>query len=715
MLDLQFLLLKARLVVIALCFMLLLAQLLDRLHTLTMKSSISPTQREVRLRERTLMSPPARGIITDRWGVRIADVEPRIDLDISLVDLKTIYQEKFRTLPMIDNPDAENLTPRVDVEKVVSTLLKPYFDIMGQSLRIDRVALERHDQIRDTIPFTIKKGLTFQDVAEICEKTPVITGINIVPRAVRFYPYGASACHILGYVGEPRRRADHMLRRGPHQMEAEVVGKAGVEFLLDSQLQGLPGYRTVEVDYLGNIRRVLDNGNKPTIGNTVYLTIDMRIQQIVERVLANVGRGACVVMDVNNGDILAMASVPNFDPNLMSDPYTLQSLKENPAAPLFNRAVAAYAPGSSFKPVVALTALHNNVISKNFTVLNRGSMFVGDRLKKCWSFDKGGLGLVDFYRSLASSCNVYYYTIATLHKDFDLMLREMADMLGFGQKSGIPILGEEQGVIPDRTWLRKNFPRDRWSVGHMANTCIGQGFTKVTPLQMASFTCSIANNGLVYQPRLVMKIEDPWGNLIWPEEPERISTGELRAILPVEQWKIQMVKEGMRRAVNEPGGTAGRARLPNVQIAGKTGTAQFTTKINGQLCKVLRAWFISFAPFDNPTYSVTLIVEGGKSGGQTAAPLVKEIYRQIFELEQGISPPLAYFHPYAGSLEGAQPVAETSSLTQNSSQRANVAQRVVEETTPVSEMPTDIEEPVLVSQPQTAPARQARPVRKARL
>jgi penicillin-binding protein 2 len=714
MFNSNFLVLKIRVIIVAAFFVSLTANLILKLHKLTVGTERTQTHREVRFVEKTLMTPPARGIISDRWGVRIADVEPRLDLDISLPDLKTIYRQKFRTIPMLLDPNSENPIGKVDVEKVVTTLMSQYFEIMGESFQLDRAALEKHDLIRENIPFTVKRGLTFQDVAEISEKTPVISGVNIVPRAVRFYPYGASASHILGYVGEPERRADHLLRRGPYKMEAEIIGRSGLERMLDSQLQGLPGYRTVEVDYLGNIRRIIDDSNKATIGNTVYLTIDMRIQQIVERVMAGVGRGACVVMDVHNGDILAMASVPNFDPNLMSNTDILNSLAQNPAAPLFNRAVAAYAPGSVFKPVVALTALHHNVIDKNFTVNNIGYIMIANRQRKCWSFEKGGLGFVDFYKSIASSCNVYYYTIATLRSDFDLLLRDMTDQMGFSRKTGIPITGEESGVIPDRRWMKENYPRDRWSVGHMANTCIGQGYTKVTPLQMANFTCTIANNGFVYRPRLVMKVEDPWGNLVWPDDYNDVFQGELLTHLPVAEWKIQMVKEGMRRAVNVPGGTAGRARLPDIQIAGKTGTAQFTTKINGQMVKVLRAWFISFAPFENPVYSITLVVEGGQSGGQTAAPLVREIYRQIFDMEQGITQPLAYLHPYKGSLEGVHPVTEHPDSEQTTT-RSSVTSQTMEETDFVSEMPENIEQSEITNTPELAPVRRAIPVRRNRL
>lgn len=711
MFNVSFALLKLRLFAVSLLVVAGIAALLARLHHLTLGTERKTSTREVVFRERTLMTPPARGIITDRWGQPVADVEPRIDLDISLVDLKTIYRERFNKLPFLVDPETDAPSDRVDIEQVVNTLLADYFKILGDDFRIDRAALERHDQIRDNVPFTIRRGLTFQDVAEISEKTPVISGVNIVPRAVRFYPFGASASHIVGYVGEPQRRADHLLRRGPHAMEAEIIGRAGVERHLDAQLQGLPGYRTVEVDYLGVIRRVVDDKNKATIGNTVYLTIDMRIQQIVERVMAGVGRGACVVMDVNNGDILAMVSIPNFDPNLVSNPEILRQLTENPAAPLFNRAVAAYAPGSAFKPVVALTALHYNVIDRNFRVNNPGFMMVANRQKKCWSFDRGGLGVVDLLTSIQKSCNVYYYTIATLRPDFDIMLHEMTDMFGFGQRTGIPVSGEEAGIIPWRDWLKSFSRRDRWSVGHMANTTIGQGYTKATPLQMASFTATLANGGFYFRPRLISKIEDPWGTLVWPEDPAMIERGELIRELPVATWKIELIKEGMRRAVNVTGGTAGRARLPNVEIAGKTGTAQFTTRIEGRTVKVNRAWFISFAPYDRPAYSVTMVVEGGESGGRTAAPLVREIYKQIFELEQGIWQPLAYFHPYQGHLRGGVDITNL----QTTPPTGTAVRAQIVEPTPINEMPDETTVEPQIQTPETAPVRRATPVRRGRI
>jgi len=399
---------------------------------------------------------------------------------------------------------------------------------------------------------------------------------------VRRYSYGATACHILGYVGKPEEAK--ILDRGGRQVELETVGKEGIESIMDDTLQGNPGFRTVEVNNMGNVQRLVEHAN-PTLGSTVYLSIDLRVQQIVERTMAGVGRGACVVQDITNGDVLAMVSIPNFDPNTVVTETGWKEISKNEAHPLMNRALAPYAPGSTFKVVVALAGLKHDTISPTgFSTSCSGGMWIADRFRKCWSFEKGGCGTHSMVGAIQRSCNVYFYT-AGIRTGLD-KVSEMAVALGLGEKQELPLPHPSDGLVPSPEYWKKIYPKDRFSNGHMANVSIGQGVVALSPLQMVNVAATVANGGTSYYPRLVREIRDSEGNLV-REEPPRA-----RATLEIPQPKIDFIRRGMEAVVGE-GGTGRRAAVEGYKVAGKTGSAQFPTRIRGRQVKDTRTWFIS--------------------------------------------------------------------------------------------------------------------------
>lgn len=552
----------ARVKLVALVIFLGLGWLVISLYHLQVGQGKTAVERARQQSVRTILLSPARGLVADRWGVPLAELRPSVDIDLYLLEIKSYYRKKHRNLPFrkvqVRRGGVNKAEDEVDIVKVVEESIAPLRAILGSKLSYDSEALQLHQRIRENIPFQLKSDLSFEELSKIVEQNPVVPGVNIAPRPVRRYAYGATACHLLGYVGRPEEAK--MLTRDGRKIEVETVGKSGVEVALDDYLQGNPGYRNIEVDSKGSVQRILDQ-QQPTLGGTVYLTIDLRVQQIVEKAMAGVGRGACVVMDVHSGDILAMVSVPNYDPNTIVTKEGWQDVTKNETKPLLNRALSAYAPGSIFKPVVALAALKYDVVDPSFSTTCYGGMQVGDRYRKCWSFDKGGCGTLPMLGAIRRSCNVFFYTVGIktgIEKVYDVAMR-----LGLGKTSGIPLKGESAGTIPSLEWMKKEYPRDRWSSGHMANMAIGQGFVRVTPLQMAAATVAIANGGTCYYPRLISKVMNSSGE-VTREDPIRV-----KGQLDMPEEKVEVVRAGMRAVVNDGGGTGARAALENYVKIGR--------------------------------------------------------------------------------------------------------------------------------------------------
>jgi len=373
---------------------------------------------------------------------------------------------------------------------------------------------------------------------------------------------------------------------------------------------------------------------EPKQGANVYLTLDARIQYIAEKALRAVGRGAAVVIDPNNGDVLAMASVPSYDPNKFIPSIAAKDwleLNKDETNPLLNRAISAYAPGSTYKVPIGLAGLRAGVGDKSFTCT--GGVTYGNKYMMCWVTQKhlpphGTLRLSD---ALKYSCNAFFYQYGNATGIDNIVA--MGNMLGLGQKSGLPLSGEAPGVLPSPEYLAQVEPNARWSNGYTANTSIGQGMVLASPIQMAMIAATVANGGTCFYPRLIDKVVAQDGKVLL-QEPARVRTDLIKdGGLTREQ--IEKVRLGMDKVVNEGGGTAGKARIKGVEVAGKTGTAQFWR--NG--IKDNHTWFICFAPYDAPKYAVCVLVQGAKSGGGVAAPIAAKILEDTFALDKAADTP----------------------------------------------------------------------------
>lgn len=345
-----------------------------------------------------------------------------------------------------------------------------------------------------------------------------------------------------------------------------------------------------------------------------------------------VGRAAAVVVDPNNGQILAIASVPSFDPNLFIPAISSlhwAALQKADANPLTNRAISAYAPGSSYKVTIALAGLARNLANARFTCT--GGVSYGNTYMHCW----GVHGKQNLIEAITHSCDAYFYQFGNA-TGIDAIDR-IGNTLGLGQPTGIELTDEDPGLLPSPDWLQieKN---QHWTSGQTANTSIGQGYVLTTPLQMAMVAATLANGGTCYQPTLIYQIQQPDGMLV--RRPPRVR-GDLIRDNGLTGNQIEIVRQGMLSVVNAPDGTGKKGAIPGVQVAGKTGTAQFWR--SG--IKDNHTWFIAFAPYTHPRIALAIMVQGGKSGGGVAAPIAAEIIHKIIALDQGYDPGLKTLDP----------------------------------------------------------------------
>ena len=627
-----------------------------------------------------LLSPP-RGLILDRNGLPLAENRARYDVDMYVRELTGNYARAHRgRLPMkeveVGMGDKRRKQKQVDIEKIVEeTSIEPLRNL-GIAANYDAEDLRRHAQQRPNTPFQLATQIDFATLSRMAERDPRIPGVQEAARPVRWYPYGALAAHVMGFVGAPEEQT-------LETFQPEVIGKDGVEKGFDMDLEGKPGGKILKKNNLGFIME--EQGYQaPVPGQNVYLTLDARVQTIVEGVMRRVGRGACVVMDPNTGDILAMCSVPNFDPNSFvpgggGKVPDWKRLMTDETKPMLNRALGAYAPGSTFKTVTAISALENPdaKFTPQTVIHSPGSIEMAGRTWHDWNPD--GQGDIVLKRGLAMSCNTFFYQLG-VRTGID-SISAMGKRIGFGEKillgpDGEPVLsGEDPGTMPGREWMEnrmaqrkkaykgkietwvaegKKTPRpsppaiEKWSDGHTANTSIGQGFVRVTPLQMAVMLSAVANGGTVYRPRLVQGVGKTTEN--GTQATKEYPVAVKRGCLGVRPENLAAVREGLRAVVTE--GTGKNAAVKDVEVAGKTGSAQFVTQIGGSTVKDTRTWFTGFAPLKNPKYVVIVIVEGGVSGGTTCAPLASEILAKLFEMEKGTAPQLVYQAPVMGHFHG---------------------------------------------------------------
>ena len=546
---------------------------------------------------RRVRVPGMRGQIFDRNGLCVADNRPSYCIAIYLEELR----QPGRWARTIGH---------------VNSLLDEMSETLGVPRQITEDDIKMHVKKRLPLPLLAWRDLDERTMARLAEHAAKVPGVDIYVEAVRQYPFTNSACHVIGYVGRADPPKDE--EEPYHYYLPEMAGRAGLEKSFDGILRGEPGGRLVRVDVSG-FRHDDLAVRSPQNGSDLVMSIDMRVQQYAEAALA--GRvGAAVVVDPNNGDVLAMASTPEFDLNQFVPAISAEAwnaLSEDENKPLVNRAVAGvYAPGSTFKPVVAMAALENKKATPGTSFTCPGYFMLGRGRFACWY--SAGHGLLNMQQALQNSCNVYFFHLGLQCGPEPIYY--MAQALGLGQKTDISLDYEASGLLPDNAW-KQRMHHDAWRDGDTCNLSIGQGALGATPLQMALVVAAFANRGTLYRPRLVLGVRDT-------------GTGSLRAVPPkvvrTLDWSpsnIRVVREGMHDVVMSPRGTGRLAQVPGVDMAGKTGTAEYGVKGAGH--KI--AWMIAFAPFDHPQYAVALMVEEGMTGGTTAAPMMKQIMTGLFQ------------------------------------------------------------------------------------
>ncbi len=589
--------------------------------------------------ELSVRIPSVRGEIRDRNGLVLVSNRASYEVDFFLSDMVRHYRERMNEpVPMTTYRGTIHGMPKdikeEDIVQVVNNAVVPRLEELQLARDYNGKRLQRHFRVNSEVPFTYLEDIDFTTLAKFSVHDVGLPGVDIALRPVRQYRYGALAGHLLGYVGMPEdidKLAD-VKQYSFYQPDTE--GKSQVEYFMDKYLRGTAGKRVLQRNLKGQIEGETRR-EEPKPGNNVYLTLDARIQFIVEQTLRSVGRAAAVVVDPNTGEILAMASVPSYDPNVFIPSVSAgdwKKLMDDEANPLVNRAVSAFPPGSTFKICTSLAGLRKGLANKTFNC--SGSVSYGEHVFHCWIAEKGGAhGSLALSDAIKVSCNAFFYQYGNA-AGIDA-IDETGTVLGFGQKSGIELSDESPGVLPGPEWMNTHHPKEKWSQAYTANVSIGQGYDLVTPLQSAMATATVANGGVSYFPRLVKTVLTPdgktllddHGNPVVPDVPR--VRGDLRKDFSPQQ--IELVRRGLWKVVNEQGGTGAKARLKSAVVAGKTGTA--TAKRHGKPDTI--AWFTCFAPFDKPRYAITVMVQGGEHGGSVAAPIAAKILEDTLAMERG--------------------------------------------------------------------------------
>ena len=553
---------------------------------------------------RTAIVPivPNRGVIMDRNGVVVATNYSAYTLEITPSKIV------------------------VPVEEVIEQL-SAIIDIQTRDKRRFKKQVDESKSI-DSVP--IRTRLTDDEVARFAAQRYRFPGVEIRARLFRNYPYDQLASHVIGYIGRintsEKAKIEESEDAGNYR-GTEYIGKLGVEQSYENQLHGTTGVQEMETSAGGRAVRRL-NSSQAVPGNSVVLSIDIKLQKLIED-LYGTRRGALVALDPKTGEVLAFVSKPTFDPNLFVDGIDVdnwQALNESPDKPLLNRALrGTYPPGSTYKPFMALAALQTGKRSEKVSISDPGFFMFGSHRFR--DDKEGGHGVVDMYKSIVESCDTYYYTLAR-DMGVDLIYEQMKP-LGFGQITGIDILGESRGILPSTDWKRTTYKKaeqQRWYSGETISLGIGQGYNSFTMLQLAHATATIANNGLKMRPHIVREVLDVETKAPTPVAKEPI--GQLQ----LSPENLDIIKRAMI-GVNIQGTSATSFVGAQYVSAGKTGTAQvFTVKQNEKynaatVDERLRdhALFIAFAPADEPKVALAMVVENSGFGAQNAAPIARRV------------------------------------------------------------------------------------------
>jgi penicillin-binding protein 2 len=577
-------------VVVILCF----GALLYRYYDLQINQYEKYRTESERNRVQLQPIPPKRGFIFDRNGLILADNAPSYNLTVikERVGDLTKALELVRTLVPIDDDDIDKFKERLE----------------------DRLPYQ-------SVP--LKLRLTEEEIAILAINRYRLPGMEVEAEFVRSYPHGELFAHALGYVGRISEKELKSLtgEQVQNYSGTHYMGKIGVERFYEDQLHGKVGYQNVETNARGRVLRVLER-SEPTSGQDIELFLDAKLQQIAQDALGE-NRGAVVAIDPKTGGVLVLVSTPAFNPNLFVTGISrtdYAALRDSLDVPLFNRALqGTYPPGSTMKPFYALAGLSYGVVTPSTRVFDPGFYQLPNDSRFYRDWRKEGHGSVDVKAAIAQSCDVYFYDLA--HKLTIDRLHDFAALFGFGELTRIDNTNERPGIMPSREWKRR-VNKTAWYPGETLSAGIGQGYVLATPLQLAVATAAIANRGERYEPRLVRSVN---GQVMPVPEAKRIN-------LAPELWNT--VFEGMEEVVHGERGTAKvMGKTLAYRMAGKTGTAQVVGYAQGikydasQVAKRRRdhAWFIAFAPVEDPKIAIAVIVENGEHGASTAAPIARKI------------------------------------------------------------------------------------------
>jgi len=574
--------------------------LLARLWNLQILHGDEAFESSKRNRIRLQRAQATRGRVLDRYGRTLIDSRP-----------------SFNAILVPEDAG--------DVELTIENLAH----FLEQSTAEVHSLLEKTAKRSPFAEIVVQRDLSFEKVVALETHQLDLPGVSVQITPRRSYPYGPELGHILGYVGEANPTD---LEADPHYRMGDLIGKAGLEKYLENTLRGVHGGQQIEVDAVGRRLRVLHE--VPEVpGNIVRLTIDLDLQQAASSALG-ARDGAVVAVDLKTGGVLAFVNYPTFDPNIFARGIThdqWEELVDDPHHPLTNRALQGqYPPGSAFKMVVAAAALEEGIINPFTRLYCPGGLQFGNHYFRCW--EHRGHGSVNLLQALERSCDVFFYQVSQ-RLGIDAIAR-YARAFGLGQKTGLEFGHERTGTIPDTEWKMTHL-KEAWYAGETLSAAIGQGYVTATPLQMANMVGAVAT-GKRMRPHFVFRTETPAGEVIEGEQVEEIGTLALR------QTTLNQVRDGLRAVVNGPHGTGSRARLPDVNVAGKTLTSQ-VVKLKkqrqpiGQIPWKFRdhAGFVAYAPIEDPEIAIAVIVEHAEAGGgKIAAPVAHDVLEAYFRFKK---------------------------------------------------------------------------------
>ena len=591
---------KQRLIGASICILFVFALLFLRLVYLQVIKGEEFRLKSEKNAVRLISVKSSRGLIFDRHKTLLVDNRPSFNLKIILEDAGDVKETIVKVSQLI----------QVEIKDLMDTIAQAGRGAFYKSI-------------------TLKSNISRDQLAIVEAHKFDLPGIHIDIEPNRHYIYKKTAAHLLGYMGQVNSK-ELKSGKNPNVRSGDSIGRYGVEKTFERYLQGKRGGLQVEVDASGRTIQVLETVD-PVTGFDLNLTLDLDLQILAEQLLEN-KNGAVVALDPNNGDVLVMASNPSFDQNDFIGGISTkkwEALMSDPGKPMTNKAIQAeYPPASTYKILTTIAGFEEKHIDIQSSAFCPGFWKYGNRVYRCWN--KQGHGEVNVIEALAQSCDVFYYQ--TGDKIGVDTLAQYALGSGLGKQTGIMLGNERKGLIPTSAWKEERF-KEAWQGGETLSIAIGQGYNLVTPLQMAVFMAAIGNGGTLYRPRIIATIEDSDAKIIRKIEPE------IMGGLPASKETLDIVKKGLLKVVQSERGTARSIRLKNVEIVGKTGTAQVFSVKKGEkidtenLEYALRdhAWFVCFAPANNPVIAISVIIEHGEHGSSAAAPIAGALIKQYIQ------------------------------------------------------------------------------------